>query len=95
VRKYGPPAGGSGVQKPGGLSRGIVIAGRSIFQSQGQLFTDLRNMAINVNKEPLYVIVYGSGSEVMHASNYGQHVSIQSDESLFIQFGTRKSSPLQ
>lgn len=35
--------------------------------------TDLRNMAVNVNKEPLYVIVYGSGSEVMHASNYGQH----------------------
>ena len=45
--------------------------------------TDLRNMAINVNKEPLYVIIYGSGSEVMHASNYGQHVSIQSERITF------------
>ncbi len=45
--------------------------------------TDLRNMAISVNKEPLYVIVYGSGSEVMHASNYGQHVRIQSERITF------------
>ncbi len=41
--------------------------------------TDLRNMAINVNKEPLYVFVYGPGSEVMHTSNYGRHIRIQSD----------------
>jgi hypothetical protein len=39
--------------------------------------TDLRNMAIKVNKEPLYVFLYGPGSEVMHASNYLQHVRIQ------------------
>jgi hypothetical protein len=39
--------------------------------------TDLRKMAINVNKEPLYVFVYGPGSEVTHASNYGQHIHIQ------------------
>jgi hypothetical protein len=38
--------------------------------------TDLRNMATTVNKEPLYVMVYGTGSEVMHASNYGQHIRI-------------------
>jgi hypothetical protein len=44
---------------------------------------DLRSMARNVNKEPLYVIVYGSGSEVMHASNYGQHVRIQSERITF------------
>jgi hypothetical protein len=45
--------------------------------------TDLRNMAIKVNKEPLYVIVYGSASEVMHASNYGQHIRIQSERITF------------
>jgi hypothetical protein len=45
--------------------------------------TDLRKMAINVNKEPLYVIVYGSGSEVMHVSNYGQHVRIRSERITF------------
>ena len=45
--------------------------------------TDLRNMAISVNKEPLYVIVYGSGSEVMHSSNYGQHIRIQSERITF------------
>jgi hypothetical protein len=39
--------------------------------------TDLRQMAIRVNKEPLYVFVYGPGSEVMHASNYGQHIRFQ------------------
>jgi Family of unknown function (DUF5677) len=45
--------------------------------------TDLRNMSITVNKEPLYVMVYGTGSEVMHASNYGQHVRIQSERITF------------
>jgi hypothetical protein len=39
--------------------------------------TDLRDMAIKVNKEPLYVFVYGPGSEVMHSSNYGHHVQFQ------------------
>jgi hypothetical protein len=38
--------------------------------------TDLRNMATKVNKEPLYVILYGSGSEVMHASNLDHHIRI-------------------
>ena len=45
--------------------------------------TDLRNMAINVNKEPLYVFLYGPGSEVMHASNYGQHIRMQSGRIIF------------
>jgi len=45
--------------------------------------TDLRNMAINVNKEPLYVFLYGPGSEVMHASNYGQHIRMQSGRITF------------
>jgi hypothetical protein len=40
--------------------------------------TDLRNMAVNVSKEPLYVIIYGPGSEVMHASNYGHHIGLHS-----------------
>lgn len=44
---------------------------------------DFRNMAINVNKEPLYVMVYAFGSEVMHASNYGQHIRIQSERITF------------
>jgi hypothetical protein len=45
--------------------------------------TDLRKMAINVNKEPLYLFLYGPGSEVMHASNYGQHIRIQSGQITF------------
>ena len=45
--------------------------------------TDLRNMAIKVNKEPLYVFIYGPGSEVMHASNYGQHIQFQSGRITF------------
>ena len=45
--------------------------------------TDLRNMAVNVNKEPLYVFLYGPGSEVMHASNYGQHIRIESERITF------------
>ena len=40
--------------------------------------TDLRKMAISVNKEPLYVFLYGPGSEVMHASNFSQHIRLQS-----------------
>lgn len=40
--------------------------------------TDLRDMAKKVNKEPLYLMVYGPGSEVMHASNYGHHLSFGS-----------------
>jgi hypothetical protein len=39
--------------------------------------SDLRDMAIKVNKEPLYVFVYGPGSEAMHASNYGHHIQFQ------------------
>ena len=35
-------------------------------------------MAVNVSKEPLYVIIYGPGSEVMHASNYGHHIGFHS-----------------
>lgn len=45
--------------------------------------TDLRAMAIKVNKEPLYVFVYGPGSEVMHASNYGHHVRVGSGRITF------------
>jgi hypothetical protein len=45
---------------------------------------DLRKMAISVNKEPLYVIVYGSGSEVMHASNYGPHIRFQNKRVTFL-----------
>ena len=45
--------------------------------------TDLRNMAVNVNKEPLYVFLYGPGSEVIHASNYGQHIRFQSGRITF------------
>ncbi len=45
--------------------------------------TDLRNMAIKVNKEPLYVFLYGPGSEVMHASNYGQHIRMESGRITF------------
>jgi len=39
--------------------------------------SDLRNMAQSVHKEPLYLMVYGPGSEVMHASNYGHHLRFQ------------------
>ena len=45
--------------------------------------TDLRDMAIKVNKEPLYEFVYGPGSEVMHGSNYGHHVQFQSGRVTF------------
>jgi hypothetical protein len=45
--------------------------------------TDLRNMAISVKKEPLYVFLYGPGSEVMHASNYSQHIHMQSGRITF------------
>jgi hypothetical protein len=45
--------------------------------------SDLRSMAKAVEKEPLYEIVYGSGSEVMHASNYGQHVSFNANKITF------------
>jgi hypothetical protein len=36
----------------------------------------LREMATAVNKEASYLMLYTSGSEVMHASNYGQHIRI-------------------
>ena len=36
---------------------------------------DLRNMAVLVKQEPMYVFVYGTGSEVMHASNFGHHIA--------------------
>jgi hypothetical protein len=45
--------------------------------------TDLRDMAIKVNKEPLYVFVYGPGSEAMHTSNYGHHIQFQSGRITF------------
>ena len=45
--------------------------------------TNLRNMARKVNKEPLYVFLYGPGSEVMHASNYAQHVQIKGQKITF------------
>jgi hypothetical protein len=45
--------------------------------------TDLRDMAIKVNQEPLYVFIYGTGSEVMHASNYGQHIHFHSERITF------------
>ena len=45
--------------------------------------SDLRDMAIKVNREPLYVFVYGPGSEVMHASNYGHHIQFQSGRITF------------
>jgi hypothetical protein len=44
---------------------------------------DLRKMAIKVKREPLYVFLYGPGSEVMHASNYRQHIHIQSGRITF------------
>lgn len=56
--------------------------------------TDLRNMAKDVNKEPMYVIVYGSGSEVMHASNYGQHIRIQSERITFQSIRHPKDFPI-
>ena len=55
--------------------------------------TDLRNMAINVNKEPLYVFLYGPGSEVMHASNYGQHIRMQSGRITFYSIRHPKQFP--
>jgi uncharacterized protein DUF5677 len=45
--------------------------------------TDLRNMAVNIGKEPLYVFIYSPGSEVMHASNYGHHVGFNSGRITF------------
>jgi hypothetical protein len=45
--------------------------------------SDLRNMAKTVEKEPLYEFVYRSGSEVMHASTYGQHVSFKGNRISF------------
>jgi Family of unknown function (DUF5677) len=45
--------------------------------------TDLRKMAVLVKQEPLYVFVYGSGSEVMHASNFGHHIAFSSGRVTF------------
>lgn len=45
--------------------------------------SDLRSMAKAVEKEPLYDIVYGSGSEVVHASNYGHHVRFSANKITF------------
>lgn len=45
--------------------------------------SDLRSMAKVVEKEPLYEIVYGSGSEVTHVSNYGQHISFGANKVSF------------
>lgn len=50
-------------------------------------------MAIKVRQEPLYVFIYGPGSEVMHTSNYGHHVRVGSDRITFFPFGTRRISP--
>jgi len=46
--------------------------------------TDLRDMARRVNQKPLYVFVYGPGSEVMHASSYGHHVRVGSGRITFL-----------
>lgn len=45
--------------------------------------TDLRDMATKIDREPLYVFIYAPGSEVMHASNYGQHIHFQNGRITF------------
>lgn len=45
---------------------------------------DLRDMAIKVNREPLYVFVYGPGSEAMHTSNYGHHIQFHGGRITFL-----------
>jgi hypothetical protein len=48
-------------------------------------------MAKKLKKEPMYVLVYGAGSEVMHGSNYGQHIRIQGGRITFISIRHPKS----
>lgn len=55
--------------------------------------TDLRKMAVSLNKEPLYVMVYGPGSEVMHTSNYGQHIRINGQRIIFYSIRHPKNFP--
>jgi hypothetical protein len=55
--------------------------------------TDLRNMATNINKEPLYVFVYGPGSDVMHVWNYGQHIRIHGERITFYSIRHPKEFP--
>lgn len=55
--------------------------------------TDLRNMAMKVNKEPLYVFLYGPGSEVMHVSNYLQHVRFEGGRVTFLSIRHPKDFP--
>jgi hypothetical protein len=45
--------------------------------------TNLRDMAVKVGSEPLYELVYGPGSEVMHTSNYGHHIGFTSGRVTF------------
>jgi hypothetical protein len=54
--------------------------------------SNLREVAAAVQKEPLYVVVYGMGSEVMHASNYGQHVTFNNNRTVSSLFVIQKSS---
>lgn len=54
--------------------------------------TDLRHLAV-LNKEALYVFVYGPGSEVMHASNYGQHIRFQEGRVTFLTIRHPKGFP--
>lgn len=55
--------------------------------------TDFRKMATSLNKEPLYVMVYGTGSDVMHASNYGQHIRIDGQRIIFYSIRHPKNFP--
>jgi len=50
-------------------------------------------MAAIVNKEPIYVIVYDSGSQVMHASDYGSHVRLQKERITFLSIRHPKEFP--
>lgn len=54
---------------------------------------NLREMAAIVNKEPIYVIVYDSGSQVMHASDYGSHVRLQKERITFLSIRHPKEFP--
>jgi hypothetical protein len=42
-----------------------------------------RDMTTAVSKEASYVFMYATGSEVMHGSNYGQHISIDGERITF------------
>jgi hypothetical protein len=55
--------------------------------------TNLRNMAIKVNKEPLYVFLYGPGSEATHVSNYLQHGRFEGKRITFLSIRHPKDFP--